>query len=301
MKLKWDEVGTRYYEIGVDRGVLYPMNNSGEYEKGVAWSGLTAVNESPSGAEPTNIYADNIKYLALLSTEEFAATIEALMYPDEFAECDGSKQIAPGVYIGQQARKHFGFSYRSKIGNDTMGNKFSETLHIVYNATAKPSEKQRSTINETPDAPSMSWETSTTPVDVTDADPTAHLKIVKHEVSEAAWTAITEALWGTNSTDSRILTPDEVVAIINEHPIPATRTVTQTLSHATSSFTGTTISDGEAFEATITADTDYVIDTVTVSMGGTDISSTAWDSSTSKVSIASVSGDITITVTTTAG
>lgn len=293
-KLKWDVVGTRKYEIGVDRGVLFPMSVSGAYEKGVAWSGLTAVNESPSGAEPTNIYADNIKYLALLSVEEFAATVEALMYPDEFAECDGSAAIAKGVYIGQQTRKHFGFAYRSRIGNDTVGDKYGEKIHIIYNATARPSEKQRSTVNETPDAPSMSWELSTTPLEVSGYQPTAHLWVDSTMISKEAYDAITDALWGTDNTEPKLLTPDEITEIINDNP---SYDVVQTLSHCTSSYTAVTT--GATFETTLTADSGYELGTVTVKNGETDVSSTAWDSSTSKVTISEVTGTVTITATAT--
>lgn len=293
-KLKWDVIGTRLYETGVDKGVLFPMNDDGTYRTGVAWSGLTACNESPSGAEPTNIYADNIKYLALLSAEDFALTIEALMYPDEFAECNGSAEVAPGVRINQQQRRKFGFSYRSWIGNDTKGNKYGEKIHIVYNGSAKPSEKQRSTVNETPDAPSMSWEVSTTPMEVNGYDPTAHLEIDSTKISKAAYQKITEALWGTENTNSKILTPDEVVAIINEYPL---RSLTQTLTHCTSSYTGTTVDDG--FETTIAAEEGYEIDTVSVTMGEDDITSTAYTEATGKVAIATVTGDVTITATAT--
>lgn len=293
-KLKWDVVGTRKYEIGVDRGVLFPMSSNGSYEKGVAWSGLTAVNESPSGAEPTNIYADNIKYLSLLSVEEFGATLEALMYPDEFAECDGSAAVAKGVYIGQQARKHFGLAYRSRIGNDTVGNKYGEKIHIIYNATAKPSEKQRSTINETPDAPSMSWELSTTPLEVSGYEPTAHIWIDSTMISKEAYEAITEALWGSETKDSKILTPDEIVAIINANPA---YNLTQNLSHVTSTYTDALV--GKTFETTLAAEADYELGTVTVTMDGTDISSTAWDTESGKVTIANVTGDIVISATAT--
>ena len=172
-KLVWDKTGERLYETGVDHGVLYPIQAGGLYNKGVAWNGLTAVTESPSGAEASPIYADNIKYLNLMSAEEFGATIEAYTYPDEFAECDGSAEIATGVTIGQQARKVFGLSYRTVIGNDVDSNDYGYKLHLIYGALAAPSEKGYTTINDSPEAITFSWEVSTTPVNVTGFKPTA--------------------------------------------------------------------------------------------------------------------------------
>lgn len=231
-KLRWDKVGERKYETGVSKGVLYPMNDEGTYDEGEAWNGLSAVNENPSGAEPNNIYADNIKYLSLLSNEDFGATVEAYTYPDKFAECDGSKEVAPGVYISQQERKHFGMSYVSQIGNDTKASKYGYKIHIVYNATAAPSEKNRQTINESPEAAAFSWELSTTPIDVNieGCDPTAHLIVDSTKVSKAAITAIESALYGTDATTGenpvaatqpRLLMPEEVIEIINANPLTA--------------------------------------------------------------------------------
>ena len=162
MKLVWDKTGEHFYETGVKNGVLYPMSASGTYPKGVAWNGLTAITESPSGAEATALYADDIKYLNLMSNEEFGATVEAYTYPDEFAECDGSASLTEGVYIGQQARKTFGLCYRTTLGNDAKGNDYGYKLHIIYGAMASPSEKAYSTINDSPDAITFSWELSTT-------------------------------------------------------------------------------------------------------------------------------------------
>ena len=175
-RLVWDKTGERLYETGVKNGVLY-IPASGVYSKGVAWNGLTAVTESPSGAEATALYADDIKYLSIISTEEFGATIEAYTYPDEFAECDGSADIADGVTIGQQTRKTFGLCYKTTIGNDVDGNGYGYKLHIIYGALASPSEKAYATINDSPEAITFSWEITTAPVNVTGAKPTASLVI----------------------------------------------------------------------------------------------------------------------------
>ena len=164
MKLVWDKTGERLYETGVDHGVLYPIQAGGVYSKGVAWNGLSAVSESPSGAEASPIYADNIKYLNLMSAEEFGATVEAYMYPDEFAECDGSVEVVPGMFAGQQSRKTFGLSYRTILGNDVDNNDYGYKLHLIYGALAAPSEKGYSTINDSPEPITLSWEISTTPV-----------------------------------------------------------------------------------------------------------------------------------------
>lgn len=199
IKLKWDETGKKLYETGVDRGVLYLQSN-GAYPKGVAWNGLTKVSENPSGAEPTALYANNKKYLELMSNEEFAATIEAYTYPDEFAACDGSAELVPGVRIAQQARKPFGLCYRTLIGNDEEGTEYGYKLHLVYGCLAKPSSKENSTVNDSPEAVTMSWETSTTPVDVTYSGgaykPTAHLVIDSTTVDENKLTALQEILYG---------------------------------------------------------------------------------------------------------
>ena len=177
MKLVWDETGKRFYETGVDHGVLYPMGDDGKYGKGVAWNGLISVSESPSGAEATPLYADNIKYLNLMSAEEFAATIEAYTYPDEFAACDGSAEVATGIMIGQQSRKTFGLAYRTVIGNDVQGNDLGYKIHLIYGCLAAPSEKGYQTINDSPEAITFSWEVSTTPVEVPNFKPTATLII----------------------------------------------------------------------------------------------------------------------------
>lgn len=212
-KLVWDKTEDRRYETGVDHGVLYPMTSTGTYGDGVAWNGLTGVTESPSGAESSPIYADNIKYLNLISAEDFGATIEAYTYPDEFAECDGSASIAEGVTVGQQTRKAFGMSYRTKIG-DTNSNDAGYKIHIIYGAKAAPSERSYATVNDSPEAITFSWELSTTPVNVTGHNPTAVLTIDSTKTSKAAMTAIETALYGTETDEPKILLPDEVVSIV---------------------------------------------------------------------------------------
>ena len=223
MKLVWDKTGEHFYETGVKNGVLYPMSTSGTYPKGVAWNGLTAITESPSGAEATALYADDIKYLNLMSNEEFGATVEAYTYPDEFAECDGSASLTEGVYIGQQARKTFGLCYRTTLGNDSKGNDYGYKLHIIYGAMASPSEKAYSTINDSPDAITFSWELSTTPVAVANFKPTASLTIDSTKVDAAKLTALEEILYGkdgtgedhtTGAVDPRLPLPDEIATLM---------------------------------------------------------------------------------------
>ena len=216
MRLVWDEVGQHFYEAGTRQGVLYPQNNSGQYGTGVPWNGLTAVTESPSGAEETALYADDRKYLSLYSAEDFGCTIEAYTYPDEWAECDGSAAIANGVYAAQQPRKGFGFSYRTVLGNDLVGESYGYKLHIVYGCKASPSEKSYATINDSPDAITFSWEVKTTPVTVTGLEkPTACLTILSTEVSDEAMAALEDVLYGTETTQPRLPMPSEVVSIIN--------------------------------------------------------------------------------------
>lgn len=204
-KLVWDKSGERLYETGVDRGVLYPIQTGGVYSKGVAWNGLSNVTESPSGAEATAIYADNIKYLNLVSAEEFGATIEAYMYPDEFAECDGSVEIVPGMFAGQQSRKTFGLSYRTILGNDTENNDYGHKLHLVYGALAAPSEKGYSTVNDSPEAITFSWEVSTTPVEIATLidgkklKPTACLTFDSTKVKKSFMDQLETILYGTDA------------------------------------------------------------------------------------------------------
>ena len=222
-KLVWDKSSERLYETGVKNGVLYVQGTGGTYPKGVVWNGLTAVTESPSGAEPTPLYADDIKYLNLLSTEEFGATIEAYTYPDEFAECDGSKSLATGVYIGQQARKAFGMCYKTTLGNDTEGNDHGYKLHIIYGALAAPSEKAYETINDSPEAITFSWEISTTPVNVKGSKPTATIVIDSTKANPEKLAALEVILFGADApngegtgTDPRLPLPDEIGTLMAE-------------------------------------------------------------------------------------
>lgn len=220
-RLKWDQTGDRLYETGVKQGVLYiPM--AGVYSTGVAWNGLTSVTESPSGAEATALYADDIKYLSLLSTEEFGATIEAYTYPDEFAACDGSKELVDGVMIGQQARSTFGLCYRTTVGNDTEGNDHGYKLHIIYGALASPSEKQYQTINDSPDAIIFSWEVTTTPVNVAGCKPTASLTIDSTKADPTKLAALEDILYGKDGpsdgagTAPRLPLPDEIKTLMTK-------------------------------------------------------------------------------------
>lgn len=215
-KLKWDQIGERLYETGVDKVVLFPMESTGQYGTGVAWNGITAVNESPSGAEPTALYANNGKYLNLISNEDFAATIEAYTYPDEFEECDGSKEIAPGVVIGQQKRKVFGLAYRTLLGNDVEGSDHGYKLHLVYGCLAAPSENNHSTVNDSPEAGTMSWSVSTTPVEVADAKPTATVTIDSTKADKAKLKKLEDMLYGTEQAESKLPLPAEVITLMKD-------------------------------------------------------------------------------------
>nr|DAQ67637.1 MAG TPA: tail tube protein [Caudoviricetes sp.] len=214
-KIVWDKTGERIYETGVEQGVLYNIDERGAYSKGVPWNGLTAVTESPSGAEATPLYADNIKYLELQSAEEFGATIEAYTYPDEFGECDGTASIGQGIIIGQQSRKIFGLSYKTVVGNDVKNNDYGYKLHLIYGAKAAPSEKAYSTINDSPEAITFSWEVTTTPVPVTDHKPTSTLVIDSTKVGEGVMKKIEDVLYGTEDDEPRLPLPDEVLTIIS--------------------------------------------------------------------------------------
>lgn len=221
-KLVWDKTGERLYETGIEKGVLYPFKE-GAYSGGVVWNGLTSVSESPSGGEPTALYADDIKYLELMSTEEFGATIEAYMYPDEFMPCDGSAEISKGVVIGQQKRSTFGLSYVTRIGNDTDGSDYGYKIHLIYGAKAKPSEKAYESINDSPDATTLSWEISTTPVEVSAKGfkPTASVTIDSTKVKADELAALEAILYGTDAgssgtpaaTEPRLPLPDELATI----------------------------------------------------------------------------------------
>lgn len=214
-KLVWDKSGERLYETGVKQGVLYVQDTTGTYPTGVAWNGLTAVTETPSGAEATALYADDIKYVNLVSAEELGGTIEAYMYPDEFAECDGSVALTPGMYIGQQDRKTFGLCYRTTLGNDTDSNNHGYKLHIIYGALAAPSEKAYATINDSPEAITFSWEFKTTPVNVTGHKPTASIVIDSTKVDAEKLAALEKILYGDDTGDGpRLPLPDEVLSTL---------------------------------------------------------------------------------------
>ena len=216
-KLVWDKTGERYYETGVKNGVLY-IPTEGVYSKGVAWNGLTAVTESPSGAEATALYADDMKYLSLYSAEEFGATIEAYTYPDEFAQCDGSAELAKGVSIGQQTRKTFGLCYRTTVGNDTDGNDYGYKLHMIYGCMASPSEKAYATINDSPDAITFSWEVTTTPVSVAGFKPTASITIDSTKAEPTKLAALEDILYGKDGepgSEARLPLPDEIKTLMS--------------------------------------------------------------------------------------
>lgn len=213
-KLVWDKTGERYYETGVKQGVLYPQDENGAYPKGVAWNGLTSVTESPSGAEPTPLYADDIKYLELMSAEEFGGTIESYTYPDEFAKCNGEVELVPGVSVGQQERSAFGLSYKTTLGNDVKKNDYGYKLHLVYGAMASVSEKAFQTINDNPEAITFSHEFTTTPVEVTGMKPTAHLEINSTKVDADKLAALETILYGSENEEPRLPLPDEIKTLL---------------------------------------------------------------------------------------
>lgn len=213
-KLIWDATGERFYETGVKNGVLYVADAQGTYPKGVAWNGLTAVTESPSGAEPTPLYADDIKYLNLMSAEEFGATVEAYTYPDEFAQCNGEASLVEGVIIGQQPRKTFGMAYRTVLGNDVANENYGYKLHLIYGAVAAPSEKAYATINDSPEAITFSWELTTTPVSVNGFKPTASLTIDSTKVEPTKLTALEDILFGSETAEARLPLPDEIATLM---------------------------------------------------------------------------------------
>lgn len=215
-KLVWDQTGQRYYETGVKNGVLYVQDTTGAYPAGVAWNGLTAVTESPSGAEATSLYADDIKYLNLYSAEEFGATIEAYTYPEEFGVCDGSAELAPGVSIGQQARKAFGMVYKTTVGNDIQGNDFGYKLHLLYGLMASPTEKAYATINDSPEANTFSWEVTSTPVSVANFKPTSCLTIDSTKADKDKLAALEAILFGTEDKEAYLPLPDEVATVMGE-------------------------------------------------------------------------------------
>ena len=214
-KLIWDKIGERFFETGVNKGVLYPQDASGAYPKGVAWNGLTAVTESPSGAEASPLYADNIKYLNLMSAEEFGATVEAYTYPDEFAVCNGEVALAEGVTIGQQKRTQFGMSYQTKIGND-VDSELGYKIHLIYGALAAPSEKAYATVNDSPEAITFSWELTTTPVELDGFKPTATVVIDSTKVAADKLAALEAILYGSESEEARLPLPSEVLQLVGQ-------------------------------------------------------------------------------------
>lgn len=222
-RLAWDKPGERLYETGVSNGVLYLRDSNGDYNLGVPWNGLTAVTESPSGAESNKQYADNQVYLNLKSAEEFGATVEAFTYPLEFERCDGTANPAPGLSIGQQNRETFGFSYQTLIGNDIEGTEYGRKIHLIYGADAAPSEKANNTVNDSPEAVAFSWEVTTTPVPVAGTNPltgkpykpTSHITIDSTQVSQSDWQEIEELIYGTEGGDARLPSPEEIIAILS--------------------------------------------------------------------------------------
>lgn len=212
--IKWNEVGSRVYETGVQKGVLYLLDDAGKYANGVAWNGLVSVNESPSGAEPTPLYASDSKYIELMSAEEFGASIEAYTYPDEFEACDGSAELDAGITIGQQPRSMFGLCYRTTKGNDVAGNEYGYKLHLIYGAKAAPTEKAYTTINDSPEAITFSWELTTTPVEVPGFKPTASITIDSTKVTPANMVKIEELLYGTSTKEATLPMPAEILALV---------------------------------------------------------------------------------------
>lgn len=263
-KLAWDAIGQRFYETGVDRGVLYIPNGSGVYTNGYAWNGLVTVTESPSGAEANPQYADNIKYLNLVSAEDFGATIEAFTYPDEFAECDGSATPQAGITIGQQPRKTFGLSYRTRVGNDLQNTEYGYKLHLVYGALAAPSEKAFASINDSPEAITFSWEVTTTPINVVGYNPTASLTIDSSKVDATALTTLEEFLYGTVGTNPSLPAPADVLAVFSGSVTQVTPTA-PTFNSTTKVITIPTVTgvvytiNGEVVTGTVTITTDTLV------------------------------------------
>lgn len=237
-RIVWDKTGERFYETGVDRAVLYPISSAGLYNKGVPWNGITGITESPSGAEPNNLYADNIKYLVLVGAEDLGLTIEAYTYPDEWEECDGSVEIAPGVIAGQQSRKVFGLSYRTKLGNDVDGQDHGYKLHLIYGGLASPSERGYQTVNDSPEPINPSWEITTTPVAIPGFKPTARLIITSTKVDPAKLKALEDILYGSDDTEPRLPLPDEVIKLLQD-----TVSVTTSAENAGTTLLGKKVSD----------------------------------------------------------
>lgn len=271
MKLTWNRTGERLYETGVNKGVLYIPDATGAYTDGVAWNGLTTVTESPSGAEATALYADNIKYLNLISAEEFGATIEAYTYPDEFGQFDGISSPAVGVSVGQQNRKSFGLAYQTRVGNDVVGSDFGYKIHLIYNATAAPSEKAFATINDSPEAITFSWELTTTPVDTgadNDLKPTAQLTIDSTKADAVDMAALEAILYGGETDEPRLPLPEEVLAIFAPAPAePPPPAWTASTAYALGAMVS--LSTGETLEATTAGTSGTTEPAAPASVGGT--------------------------------
>ena len=287
-KIKWDQTGERFYETGVSKGVLYPYATS-DYGDGVAWNGLTNVSESPEGAEATPLYADNIKYLNLMSTEEFKATVEAYTYPDEFAACNGEAELGTGVSIGQQKRKSFGMSYQTKIGND-VDSDLGYKIHLIYGALAAPSEKSYATVNDSPEAITFSWELSTTPVEVEGFKPTATLVIDSTKVDAGKLAKLEAVLYGDENNDARLPLPDEVLSIINGKEVASIAITTAP--------TKTSYTEGETFDPTgMVVTATYVDETTGAVTGYTYTPSGALATTDTSVTISYTEGGATKTAT----
>lgn len=213
-KLVWDQVGERTYKTGVEQAAIYPMGEGGVYGQGEAWNGLTSVTESPSGAEPTALYANDKKYVELMSAEEFGGTIEAYTYPDGFAACNGQAEVVSGLKLTQQTRKPFAMVYKTLLGNDTEGTKHGYELHVVYNARVKPSETANSTVNDSPEAATMSWEFTTTPVEIEGYDPTAHIVLDSTAIDPEKLKAVEDKLYGTVEAEPTLLMPDALITLV---------------------------------------------------------------------------------------
>lgn len=264
-KLTWDNTGERLYETGVDHGVLYIPDANGVYDNGVAWNGLTTVTESPSGAEASALYADNMKYLNLISAEQFGATIEAYTCPDEFFQFDGVSQPVDGLHVGQQSRRPFGLSYRTRVGNDVAGSDFGYKIHLIYNAVAAPSERAYATINDSPEAITLSWTLTTTPINAGDnLKPTAQLTVDSTKVDAAALKDLEDALYGTAGVDPRLPTPAEVLAMFSGTVTTVTPTA-PTYDQPTHTVTIPTVAgveyriDGEVVTGAVVITTDTVV------------------------------------------
>lgn len=288
-KLQWDQNGERFYETGVSKGVLFVKDNVGAYGEGVAWNGLTAVNENPTGGEATAIYADNIKYLNLMSKEEFEGTIEAYTYPDEFEACDGSANFN-GVLVSQQKRSEFGFCYRTEIGNDA-DSEFGYKLHFVYGALASPSDKDHETVNDSPEAGTFSWDFTTTPVEVTGAKPTAHIIVDSRKVGSSALQDIENAVYGTNDAAPYLPLPDQLIALAGGSQAP--NTITGSITNGTLAGAAKIYTNGTA-TCTVSPTTDY---TYPASVTVANVTSYSYNATTGVLVLNGPTGNVTVTAT----